>query len=189
MKQRILWGTLAAATLFTAIVTANIVITAYGMVPVGFGLEAAAGVFVAGFALAARDAIQDNWGRIGVLIVIAAGAIVSYLVADHATALASAAAFLFGELLNFAVYTPIRERSKFGDRRWTAAVVSSNLVAAIGDTVIFLWIAFGVSYLAPIALAGQLVGKMYATWGYVFIGWTAAYMKRKITVKRQTATV
>ena len=55
-------GLIAVAVLFGSMLAANYVTTDYGFVPVGFGLSATAGTFFAGFALAARDAINDAWG-------------------------------------------------------------------------------------------------------------------------------
>ena len=63
------------------------------------------------------------------------------------TALASAAAFLFSEFADLAVYTPL-ERS-----RWLTAVAVSNVVGLIADSALFLWLAFG----SLDFLAGQLV--------------------------------
>ena len=88
-------------------------------------------------------------------------------------AIASAAAFLVAESLDFAVYVPIRKRAKFGDKRWALAVVASNIVGAIADTVVFLGIAFGSAAILP-ALPGQFVGKLYATVVYLLIGWAVA---------------
>lgn len=168
-KAKILGGLIAVLVLFSAILLANWVTTDYGFIPMGFGLEATAGTIFAGFALAARDAIQDSWGRLAVLGVIVLGTLVSFLISAPAIAWASAAAFGLAELLNFAVYTPIRTRSTLGDRRWAVAVVSSNIVGAVADTVIFLGIAFGAAAILP-AMPGQLVGKMYATILYLLIG-------------------
>ncbi len=163
----------AAAVLMGSIVAANYLTTRYGFVPVGFGLMATAGTFAAGFALAARDAVQDLLGRRVMLAVLVAGAVLSYLVADPFIATASAAAFLLAELADFAVYHPLRRRSKLGDRRWAGAVVASNTVGAVVDTVVFLAIAFGWAAVLP-ALAGQLVGKAWATLAYLALGKAAS---------------
>lgn len=165
-----LWGgVIAVAVLFSAILLANWVTTDYGFIPVGFGLEATAGTIFAGFALAARDAIQDTWGRIAIVLIILVGTGVSFAISAPAIAIASAVAFLVSETLNFAVYTPIRTRAKFGDKKWAGAVVLSNIAGAISDTIVFLGIAFGLAAIMP-ALPGQLVGKMYATVVYLLIG-------------------
>ncbi|NKS29262.1 VUT family protein [Rhodococcus hoagii] len=160
---------MAAAILIGSVLAANWATTRFGFVPVGFGQQATAGTFAAGFALAARDATQDLLGRRAMLIALTIGAALSYLVADPAIALASLAAFALSELLAFAVYTPLRNRSRLGDRRWATAVTTSSLTGAVADTVVFLAIAFGWAAVLP-ALAGQLVGKAWATLIYLAIG-------------------
>lgn len=177
---RILVGVIAVTVMVSALLAANYVTTDYGFIPVGFGLEATAGTFFAGFALASRDAIQDAWGRLAVIVVILVGTVVSFAVALPAIAFASAAAYLCAEALDFAIYSPLRARARLGDRRWAVAVVASNVVGAVTDTVVFLGIAFGTAAITP-ALPGQMVGKMYATVMYLLIGWTVA---RLITRQR-----
>lgn len=169
---------LAAITVFiAAILLANYVTTTYDFIPIGFGLEATAGTIFAGFALASRDALQDAWGRWAVVIVILLGSVLSFAISAPFIALASATAFLLAELLDFAVYTPLRARSKLGDSRWARAVIASNIVGAFGDTVIFLGIAFGTAAILP-ALPGQMVGKLYATVVYLGLGYLVAGVLR-----------
>lgn len=172
-RTRRITGTLAAIGLLASIIFANYVTTRFGFIPVGFGLTATAGTFAAGFALALRDLTQDGIGRRAVVAVIFLGAGLSFLISDPFIAVASAVAFLLSELADFAVYTPLRNRSRLGDRRWASAVLASNLVGAIVDTVVFLGIAFGAAAILP-AMAGQLVGKGWATIAYLLIGWVVA---------------
>ena len=162
-------GCLAAGGLLVSIVVANWATSRYGFVPVGFGLAATAGTFAAGFALALRDAVQDFAGKSAVLVVILLGTVLSYMTSSHAIALASGAAFLVSELIDFGVYTRIKARARIGSTRWGIAVVVSNFIGAIVDTVVFLTIAFGVSSVMP-SLAGQLVGKMWGTAPYLAFG-------------------
>ena len=118
----------------------------------GPGLVAPAGVYFAGLAFTLRDITQDTLGRSWVLVAILVGALLSALVSTQ-FALASATAFLFSELCDFAVYTPLRERN------WIGAVAASNVVGLVTDSVLFLWIAFGsLEY-----LSGQIVGKIWMT--------------------------
>lgn len=187
-QKKIIGGGIAAVVLITAILLANWVTTDYGFIPIGFGLSATSGTIFAGFALASRDAIQDAWGRIAVIIMILIGTAVSFGIAAAAIALASAAAFFTSEALNYAVYTPLRNKSKLGDRRWAVAVVSSNIVGAVTDTVIFLGIAFGFASVMP-ALAGQMVGKMYATILYLVIGALIGLLIKRRATKKQPAQV
>lgn len=166
-------GLVAAVSFIATIVLANYLTSRYGFVPVGFGLTATAGTFAAGIALALRDATQDALGRRAVAVVIVLGAALSFLVADPFIAIASAAAFLISELADFAIYTPLRARSRLGDRRWAGAVVVSNVVGAVVDTAIFLGIAFGAAAILP-GIPGQLVGKSWATLAYLAVGWAVS---------------
>lgn len=135
------------------VIAANWAVHHYGIVPVGFGLLAPAGVYFVGLAFTLRDITQETLGRAAVLAAIAAGALASYFVSDGKLAVASAVAFGFSELADFAVYTPLRERG------WLRAVVLSNVVGLAVDSVLFLWIAFG----SLAFLQGQLVGKALMT--------------------------
>lgn len=136
------------ATIFLA----NWAISTFGTVPVGFGLMAPAGVYFAGLAFTLRDLLQEVAGKRAVIVSILMGAALSALVSP-AFAIASASAFLFSELADFAVYTPLRRR------RWLTAVIASNIVGLVVDSVLFLWLAFGsLTY-----LTGQVVGKAWMT--------------------------
>ncbi len=134
------------------IFAANLAITALGIVPVGFGLMAPAGVYFAGLAFSLRDALQETLGRRWVIAAILIGALVSAGLSAQ-LALASGLAFLVSELADFIVYTPLRQRN------WLGAVTASNIVGAIVDSALFLWLAFG----SLEFLAGQIVGKLWMT--------------------------
>lgn len=170
--KRIVGGILAAVGFLASIIVANWLTTVYGFVPVGFGLAATAGTFAAGFALALRDATQDSLGKWPVVATVLLGAGISYLIADPFIATASAVAFLLSELADFAVYTPLRRKS------WAGAVVASNAVGAVLDTVVFIGIAFGAAMILP-SLLGQLVGKAWATGLYLVIGGVARAVLRE----------
>src|SRR5829696_438131 len=142
------WVVLYVATIFAA----NWAIASFGVVPVGFGLMAPAGVYFAGLAFTFRDFTQENLGRRAVVVAILLGAALSALVSPQ-FALASGAAFLFSELADFGVYTPLRKRF------WLWAIIVSNLVGALLDSVIFLALAFG----SLEFLLGQVVGKTWVT--------------------------
>lgn len=103
--------------------------------PVWPGWEAPSGFVWVGVALTARDVVQRQLGRSWAIAAILVGAGLSYFVAP-ALAFASGLAFLVSELLDFAVYTPL------ADRNLTWAVVASNWVGAIVDSVLFLWVGF-----------------------------------------------
>lgn len=143
---------LSALAFVGTVFGANWALAKYGFVPVGFGLEAPAGVYFAGLAFLLRDTTQRLGGRALVVAAILAGAACSYLV-EPVFALASGVAFLVSELADFAVYTPIAQR------KFIAGVVASNFVGAVVDSVLFLWIAFG----SLAFIQGQIIGKMWVT--------------------------
>lgn len=182
MTPRSVIGGLAAIGLIGSAVVANYLTTRFGFVPVGFGLEATAGTFAAGFALGFRDLVQDLLGRIAVLVAIVVGAALSFLVADPMIAVASGVAFLLAELADLAVYTPLRRRGQIGGRRWSLAVGASNLVGAVVDTAVFLGIAFGWSTITAPVMAGQLVGKGWTTLALIAIvaGGTHALLRNSV---------
>lgn len=151
---------------------ANWVLNRYGVVGIGFGLMAPAGVYSAGLAFGLRDLLREaadrTWRR-WVLSAIAVGAILSYVLGDAVTlsggrvpvALASAIAFGLSELADAAVYEPLRERGR------GQAAFASNLVGAVIDSALFLWLAFGsLDYLFE-----QVVGKMYMVAPVVAVLW------------------
>lgn len=134
------------------ILAANWSIDTFGMVPVGLGLSAPAGVYFAGLAFTFRDLTQERLGRYWTLAAIVVGALLS-AVLSPALAIASGVAFLLSELADFSVYTPLRRR------RWLIAVVASNTVGFVVDSAIFLTLAFG----SLEFLTGQVAGKGYMT--------------------------
>ena len=145
-------GLVALAAYVGTIFAANWLIQHVGIVDVGFGLQAPAGVFAAGAALTFRDVVQKELGRLVVVGAIVIGAALSFLVAP-AFALASGTAFLVSELADFSVYTPLSKKT------WLGAVALSNTVGVVVDSALFLWLAFG-----SLALFwGQVVGKTWVT--------------------------
>lgn len=151
----------ASAGFLVAIVAANVATSRYGLVPVGFGLVATAGTYFAGLCFVLRDAVQDTGGRVLTLAVVAAGALLSYLVADPRIALASGVAFAVSELVDWSLYQPLRRRG------YVRAALASNTGGAVVDTFLFLSIA-GFPVTGPI-VAGQLVAKLTVT-GLVVAG-------------------
>ena len=146
-------GALATAAFIATIFAANWLVTNVGIIDIGFGLLAPAGVLVVGVAFTLRDIIQRTLGPLVVIGAIVVGAVLSIIVSP-AFAFASGAAFLFSELADLGVYTPMMRRT------WIGAVALSNTVGLVVDSVLFLW-------LSPLPvkglLAGQIVGKAYMT--------------------------
>ena len=143
---------LAAVTAYAAaIASANYLTSRYGLVHVAPGMVTTAGTYAAGAALLLRDVVQDALGRAWVLAGILTGALLTWATSP-ALAVASATAFLVAELADMSVYTPLR------DRGWAKAVLASNTVGAIVDTLLFLFLAgFPIT---TAAVSGQLVGKL-----------------------------
>lgn len=142
------------------IVLANWAIQTFGIVPVGFGLAAPAGVYFAGLAFTLRDLVQEQLGRRWTIVAILVGAVVSAAISPR-FALASGVAFLSSEMADFAVYTPMRER------HWLGAVALSNTVGLVVDSALFLALAFN----SLDFLAGQIVGKLWMTALAVAVLW------------------
>ena len=148
-------GLVSAALLLACVLAANYVTSRYGLIPVGFGLMATAGTYLAGLTFILRDLVQDTIGRVATVALIVLGAALSAVLADGRIALASGVAFLVSEMADLAVYTPLRERG------YVRAAVASNVVGSVVDTVLFLTVAgFG---LAAGVVAGQIVGKVTVT--------------------------
>lgn len=145
-------GLMAALGYVATIFAANWLIQHVGVVSVGFGLVAPAGVYAAGVAFTLRDVVQRTLGREWTVLAILAGAGLSYLVSPS-FAVASAVAFLASELVDFAVYAPLERRS------WIGAVALSNTVGLVVDSLLFLSLAFG----SLAFLWGQVIGKAEMT--------------------------
>lgn len=176
MKKTIVITAAFVATVYGA----NWALKRWGTVPVGFGLDAPAGVWFAAVAFVLRDWLQEIAGRLWVVIAILMGAALSYWVGASITipgghlslALASGAAFMVSELADLSVYTPLRERNL------PLAVLASQIVGAIADSILFLVLAFGSLSL----LSGQILGK---TWIGLFV---AVYLfARRARVRESTA--
>ncbi len=163
-------GVLALAGYIATIFAANWAIERYGLVSVGFGYSAPAGVYFAGLAFTMRDLTQEFLGRIWTVVAILVGAALSALVSPD-FALASGVAFLFSETADFAVYTPLRERG------WLGAVAASNAVGLVVDSMLFLWLAFD----SLEFLRGQIIGKAWMTALAVVVLWA---VRRRLMPQR-----
>lgn len=125
---------------------------------VGFGYRAPAGVFAIGVVLVLRDWLNQLNTKLSLaLIPVASG--LSYGIGEAAgwsalqkIALASVAAFLISEAVEWAVFAPIRKRSL------TLGVALSGSVGIALDSYVFLSLAFG----SLAFLDGQMIGKAEA---------------------------
>ena len=121
------------------------------LIPVAPGLTAPSGVLMIGLALVLRDLVQRRLGLWWSVAAVVIGAILSASFSPPSLVLASAAAFLFSELADLLVFTPLQKRGLV-----LAAVVSS-VVGLVIDSIIFLQLAFG----SLDFVAGQIVGKLW----------------------------
>jgi len=121
-------------------------------IPVGFGYDAPSGVLLIGIALFVRDLLQEATNKKTVLIAIACGLPLSFIVGKN-VALASVVAFAFGELADFGIYDRLRKQSR------NLAMVVSGIVGGVIDSMLFLWIAFG----SITFWEGQVIGKTFMT--------------------------
>lgn len=122
-------------------------------IPVGLGLAAPSGVLFAGAQLTLRDLIHERLGARWTLVVIVASAPLTMLVASAAVAVASIVTFLTAEAADLVVYSRLRRRG------YATAVLGSNLVSTIVDSMLFLTLAFSATVAASGA-AGMTVGKL-----------------------------
>jgi uncharacterized PurR-regulated membrane protein YhhQ (DUF165 family) len=121
------------------------------LIPVAPGVMAPSGVVTIGAALVLRDLVQRRLGVRWALGAVLSGAALSAFVAPPALVVASGVAFLFSELADLAVYTPLQRRGL------VLAVLASSLVGLVVDSIFFLWLAFG----SLDFLAGQVMGKAW----------------------------
>ncbi len=122
------------------------------LIPVAPGIAAPSGVLAIGAALVLRDLVQNKLGALWALVAVLCGAALSAFLAPPALVIASTAAFLFSELADLGVYTPLRRRGLI------LAVLASSTVGLVVDSILFLGLAFGdLTY-----LPGQIIGKLWA---------------------------
>lgn len=127
---------LAFAAFVGIVIFTNWITARLGLVT-WFGIAATAGTWFAGFGFVARDYLNEasrphaaRW----IIGAIAAGALVSALFSPR-LAVASCAAFAFSELADWGIYSRLRESGR------TRAALASNVVGAVVDSVLFLWLA------------------------------------------------
>jgi uncharacterized PurR-regulated membrane protein YhhQ (DUF165 family) len=123
------------------------------LIPVGFGLMAPSGVLMIGAALVLRDLVHELAGWKWALFAVLIGSGLSLITSPASLAIASAAAFMFAELADLAVYSRLRKRGK------ALAVMASGVVGAALDSMLFVWLAFGSLEFS----AGTTLAKIYAS--------------------------
>jgi queuosine precursor transporter len=135
--------------LLASVYAANYLVQHVGIVQVWpTHLYAPAGVYMAGCAFLFRDTVQRLASVRLALLGIACGALLSLLVSPTLAG-ASAAAFTVSEVTGLAVLALL-------GRRLLPAVAAAQLAAALVDSFVFLWLAFG----SVAFWQGQTVGKL-----------------------------
>lgn len=132
-------------------------------------IVAPSGVLVVGLAFVFRDLVQRRLGVGWAAGAVIVGAGLSWFIAPPELAIASGLAFLFAEMADLLVYTPLQRR------RLVLAVFASSMVGLIVDSMIFLQLAFGsLDY-----LWGQVIGKSWAVLAALpFVVWLRARDER-----------
>lgn len=160
VNQQKNWGWFYLICFILTIPLSNWVVTNFGthcypdgpcVIPVWPGIESPSAVLIAGLALVLRDRVQDFLGVKSTLLAILVGTVISASLSDPAVVLGSTCAFLFSELADLTVYTPLRQKNQ------AFAIIASGFVGAIVDSMIFLQLAFG----SLRFLEGQVIGKFW----------------------------
>jgi len=152
---------------FTALYIALIVAVNYGFSVVPL-VELPGGVMwppmslLVGFVFIVRDFAQREIGH-RVLLAMAVGVGLSYIMADPYVAMWSAIAFLVSELADWAVYT-------FTKRPMSERVVYSSILSAPLDSAVFL---IGLGIATPVGIAAMSASKLL---GAIAVWWM---MKRR----------
>lgn len=114
---------------------------------------APSGSVLIGVALVLRNVLQQVAPRKWILGCIVLGAALSALVAPAALTLASATSFLFSEMTDWVVYSPLRRR------HLGLAILAAGSAGAVVDASLFVILAFGG---AVALIAGQVIAKLWA---------------------------
>lgn len=130
------------------------------VIPVWFDIYAPSGVLAIGIGFTLRDLVQRSLGVKWTIAGILAGAVLSAWL-NPFLALASGSAFLFSEMMDLGVYTPLQKRNLI------LAVIGSNVVGLIADSIIFLWLA----QIPFDFLTGQIIGKLWMTLAALPVIW------------------
>lgn len=140
-----------------SILVLNLAFSYVPMIDLGFGLFSPMAI-LAGLVFVLRDYAQREHGH-WVLAGMAAGAGLSYLLADPFVATASVAAFVIAELADYTLYTITKK--PFKDR-----VLISSIVSTPVDTVVFLGLISGLTTGTFILMVLSKLIAAFAIWLY-----------------------
>lgn len=121
------------------------------------------GFLLIGLDLTLRDVMQERFNKWQLLGVICTGAVITFAINPSVgwIGFASAFSFLASAMVDWAVYTALR------DRPWLVKANGSNVVGAAVDSILFPTIAFGV--FLPHIIALQFLAKVSggAVWSLI----------------------
>lgn len=140
-----------------AILILNIGFSYVPMIDLGFGLFSPMAL-LAGAVFVLRDFAQRQVGHY-VLLGMAAGAFLSYVLADPFVATASVAAFVLAEVVDWMIYTVTKK--PFKDR-----VLVSSLISTPVDTLVFLFIITGLTTGTFVLMVLSKMVAAVAVWVY-----------------------
>lgn len=139
--------------------------------PVWPGIAAPSGVYIVGVTLVIRDLLQHRVRKLAMVALILAGAGLAAIFSP-AVAVASALAFAVSESIDYGVFTLAEPRAgRYG------AILASNAVSLVVDSVVFLAVAFG----SLAFIEGQIVGKTWATLAAVAVIWAVNRSRQVVT--------
>jgi queuosine precursor transporter len=137
------WGILY----LLAILVANWMVVRFGIVNF-FGIVFPAGALMIGLTFSFRDMVQRHFGHYKVWLFMITATVITYFYNQN-VALASVAAFLVSELVDWFVFLVLKK-----DLKWR--IIVSNLFSTPLDSIIFVTIAFGWQF---DAIWGQTIVK------------------------------
>ena len=141
------------------IIAVNYAFTAVPLVKLPDGTLWPPVALLVGFVFVARDFAQREVGH-KVLLAMLVGVAISYFMANPFVAIASAVAFLVGELVDWAVYS-------YTKRPLSQRILLSSLLGAPVDSAIFLGL---LSLLSPVGIVAMSVSKFlgaFIVWGMI----------------------
>lgn len=166
--------TLTLSTILAYIATIVIVNIGFDALPI---IQTPLGVlpvmaFFVGVVFILRDFVQRRVGHLKVIPLMLVGAVITWFTVSPALALASVAAFMISEFVDWAVYT--RTKKTFEER----VLISSALSTPV-DSAVFLGM---IGFLTPGSLIVMTASKMLVS-VLLWVMWKKFSVEKKIAIK------
>jgi uncharacterized PurR-regulated membrane protein YhhQ (DUF165 family) len=129
------------------ILLANLLVHCFGLIAIGW-LVFPAGAVMVGLTFSFRDMVQRQYGKWQCWIWMVVASVITYLF-NQQLAVASISAFLVSEGIDWLIYTAMPGSFK-------KRLVASNIVGVPLDSIVFVFLAFGLNWQAII---GQTIVK------------------------------